>query len=385
MGTRREFLAGATGFAATIATGGCALGSRPAVATRRRAMFAYVGCYTSKERNGHGEGIGVYRIDAKSGEWTPEQVFKAANPSWLTADRQRRCLYTAHGDGTEAMAFSMDFDSGRLALLNRQPTKGRNGVRLAVDPSNSFAVVANYASGTVAVLPIKIDGSLGTVTDVFTLRGKPGPHRTEQTSSHPHDVVFEPRGRSLVVPDKGFDATFVFRLDATRGKLVPGGSVASRPGAGPRHADFHPLKPYLYQINELDSTITTFRFDPERGELTPLQTITTLPSGFTGTSTTAEIAVAPSGRFVYGSNRGHDSIAIFAVDETTGTLSSVGWEPTQGRSPRFFALDPSGAFLYAANQNSDTIVAFSVDQGTGRLKATGQVVKTGSPSSIVFR
>jgi 6-phosphogluconolactonase (cycloisomerase 2 family) len=388
MGTRRHFLAGATGFAATIAAGGCAVASRPGVATRRRAMFAYVGCYTSKERKGRGEGIAVYRIDAQSGEWTAEHVVKGVvNPSWLTLDRERRRLYAAHGDGTDATAFSIDSDSGRVALLNRQPTKGRNGVRLAVDPSNSFAVVANYASGTVAVLPIKTDGSLGAVTDVFTLRGKPGPHRTEQTSSHPHDVVFEPGGRFLVVPDKGFDATFVFRLDAARGKLVPAepGAVTSRPGAGPRHIDFHPLKPYLYQINELDSTITTFKFDTERSTLAPLQTLTTLPTGFTGTSTTAEIAVAPSGRFVYGSNRGHDSIAIFAVDDATGTLSAVGWESTQGRTPRFFALDPSGAFLYAANQDSDTIVAFSVDQGTGKLKPTGQVVKTGSPSSIVFR
>ena len=135
----------------------------------------------------------------------------------------------------------------------------------------------------------------------------------------------------------------------------------------------------------MDSTITTFKIDTDRGELMPVQTITTLPAGFTGTSTTAEIAVAPSGHFVYGSNRGHDSIAIFAVDDATGTLSPVGWESTQGRAPRFFALDPTGAFLYAANQNSDTIVAFSVDQATGRLKPTGQVVKTGSPSSIVFR
>jgi 6-phosphogluconolactonase (cycloisomerase 2 family) len=161
--------------------------------------------------------------------------------------------------------------------------------------------------------------------------------------------------------------------------------VASRPGAGPRHLDVHPSKPFLYQINELDSTITTFKLDTERGELMPLQTITTLPPSFTGASTTSEIAVAPSGRFVYGSNRGHDSIAIFAVDGGTGVLSPVGWESTQGRVPRFFALDPSGAFLYAANQNSDTIVAFSVDQDTGRLKPTGQIVKTGSPSSIVFR
>ena len=160
---------------------------------------------------------------------------------------------------------------------------------------------------------------------------------------------------------------------------------APRPGAGPRHAAFHPTAPYAYVINELDSTITTFRVDPERGELKPLQVITTLPPSFTGNSTTSEIAVAPSGRFVYGSNRGHDSLAIFAIDGTTGVLSPVGWESTQGKTPRFFAIEPSGAFLYAANLDSDTVVTFRVDQGSGKLVPTGQVVKTGSPSSIVFR
>jgi len=387
MHTRRDWLLGATGLVATIAAGGCAAAGGSGAATRRTPMFAYVGCYTSKERNGKGEGITVYRIDPATGQWSEVQVVRElVNPSWLTLDRQQRFLYAAHGDGGEATAFAIDRDGGRLSLLNRQPTDGRNGVRLGIDASNRFVVLANYSTGTVAVLPINPDGTLGRLTDLVTLEGKPGPHRTEQASAHPHDVVFDPRGRFIVVPDKGLDTTFVFRLDTTRGKLVPAepASVASRPGAGPRHVDFHPSKPYLYQINELDSTLTTFKFDTERGELMPLQTITTLPPSFTGTSTTSEIAVAPSGRFVYGSNRGHDSIVIFAVDGGTGVLSPVGWESTQGRVPRFFALDPSGAFLYAANQNSDTIVAFSVDQATGRLKPTGQVVKTGSPSSIVF-
>jgi len=148
--------------------------------------------------------------------------------------------------------------------------------------------------------------------------------------------------------------------------------------------DFHPSKPYAYVINELDSTITTYRFDPTSGELRALQVITTLPPSFTGNNTTSEIAVAPSGRFVYGSNRGHDSIAIFAVDAGTGELTPVDWEPTQGKTPRFFALDPSGSYLYAANQDSDTIVCFRVDQGSGKLRSTGNVVKTGSPSTIVF-
>ena len=158
-----------------------------------------------------------------------------------------------------------------------------------------------------------------------------------------------------------------------------------RPGAGPRHVSFHPRKPYVYVLNELDSTITTYSLDPDRGELKPLQIITTLPPAFTGNSTTSEIQVAPSGRFVYASNRGHDSLAIFSIDEATGTLASVGWESTQGKTPRFFGIYPAGTFLYAANQNSDTIVTFRVDQVSGRLTPTGQIVKTGSPVCIVFR
>ncbi len=351
-------------------------------------MFAYVGCYTSKERNARGEGINVYRIDPASGNWTHAQLLKdIVNPSWLTFDRRQRFVYAAHGDGAEATAYRIDEQSGHLSLLNRQPTNGKNGVRLAVDPTNRFVVLANYSSGTVALLPINTDGALGSLIDLPALTGKLGPHRTEQASAHPHDILFDPRGRFIVVPDKGLDAVFVFRIDAAAGKLVAAEppSIASRPGAGPRHVAFHPSKPYAYVINELDSTITTFRFDGERGELKPLQVITTLPPAFTGNSTTSEIAVAPSGRFVYGSNRGHDSLAIFAVDEATGVLSPVGWEPTQGKTPRFFGLEPSGTFLYAANQDSDTIVTFRVDQASGKLTPTGQVVKTGSPSSIVFR
>ena len=387
---RRGFLAGTAGLIAAIAAGGCAAATGPgaSAATRRTPMFAYVGCYTSKERNGRGEGIGVYRIDPGSGDWTQVQlVGDIVNPSWLALDRRQRFLYAAHGDGADATAFAVDQESGRLTLLNRQPTSGRNGVRLAIDASNRFVVLANYSTGTVAVLPINPDGSLAPLSDLVTLQGKPGPHRTEQASAHPHDVVLDPRGRFLVVPDKGLDTTFVFRLDTATGKLVPAEppSVASRPGAGPRHADFHPSQPYLYQMNELDSTITTFKWDTHRGELVPLQTITTLPPSYTGHSTTSEIAVAPSGRFVYGSNRGHDSIVVFAVDDASGVLSPVAWESTQGKVPRFFALDPTGSLLYAANQNSDTIVTFRVDQATGKLKPTGHVVKTGSPSSIAFR
>lgn len=349
--------------------------------------FAYVGCFTSQPRRGRGEGITVHRIDAATGAWTQLQLVETAdNPSWLTLDRTQRFLYAAHGDGEVVTALCVDEATGRLSLLGAVDAKGKNGVRLGVDASNTFVVCANYASGTVAVLPITADGSLGPITDLAMLAGKPGPHPTEQTSSHPHDIVFDRRGRFVVVPDKGLDATYVFSLDAASGKLVPAAppSVASRPGAGPRHADLHPTKPYAYVLNELDSTITTYRFDGERGALTPLQVVTTLPPGFTGSNTTSEI-VAASGRFVYASNRGHDSLAMFAIDDAAGTLSPVGWEPTQGTSPRFFTIEPSGAVLYAANMDSDTIVAFHVDPGSGKLTPTGQIIKTGSPSSIVFR
>src|SRR2546427_1482721 len=382
--TRREFLAGSASLMAVAAAGGCA----SMTSSRPLPKFAYVGCYTTKQRNGRGEGITVHRIDAASGAWTQLQLVKTAdNPSWLTFDRNQRFLYSAHGDGEVVTAFRVDEATGQLSALGTQDAKGRNGVRLGVDASNRFVICANYSSGTVAVLPIQADGSLGPLTDLAALPGKPGPHRTEQASSHPHDIVSDRRARFILVPDKGFAATFVFSLAAASGKLVPAASpsAASRPGAGPRHAAYHPATPYAYVLNELDSTITTYRFDGERGALTPLQVITTLPPSFTGHNTTSEIVVAASGRFLYASNRGHDSLVIFAIDDAAGTLSPVGWEPTQGKTPRFFAIEPSGAVLYAANMDSDTIVAFRVDGGSGTLTPTGQIIKTGSPSSIVFR
>jgi 6-phosphogluconolactonase (cycloisomerase 2 family) len=350
-------------------------------------MLAYVGGYTSKDRDGRGDGINVYRVDEGSGAWSHVQrLGDLVNPSWLTLHRRRPVLYSAHGQEQEATAYSIDPGSGRLAVLNRQPTQGKNGVRLGIEASDRYLVCANYSSGTVAVLPIEPDGSLGALRDLVPLTGKTGPHPTEQTSAHPHDVAFDPRGRFCLIPDKGLDAIFVFRVDEG-GKLVPGApaSVAARPGAGPRHAGFHPTAPFAFVLNELDSTLTAYRFDAETGALEPRQTLTTLPPGWNGRNTTSEIAVAPSGRFVYASNRGHDSVVVFAVEPGTGALSPVAWEPTQGKTPRFIGLDPAGATLYAANQDSDTIVAFRVDRPSGTLTPSGTVVPVGSPSTIVFR
>jgi 6-phosphogluconolactonase (cycloisomerase 2 family) len=362
----------------------------PCLATAQRGgpVFAYVGSYTTEKRNGHGKGIGVFRVNADTARWAPVQLVEGVvNPSFLCFDREQQFLYAVHGDMDYVSAYAIDSGNGTLTPLNQESCGGTNPVHIAVDKSNQFLVVSNYTSGSLAVMPIKPDGGVGTLTDLVTLSGTPGPHRTQQASSHPHHNPFDRDGRFMLVPDKGLDRIFVFRLDAKTGKLIAEeeSSVDTREGAGPRHVDFHPRLPYVYAINELDSTITTYRFDRARGKLSPLQIVTTLPSDYTGNNTTAEVWVHPSGRFVYGSNRGHNSIVTFFVDRSTGLLATVGWQSTHGSTPRFFGLDPSGTLLCAGNQNSDTIVNFRVDQSTGKLNLVGEPVRTGSPVTIVFR
>jgi 6-phosphogluconolactonase (cycloisomerase 2 family) len=346
----------------------------------------YVGSFTGEGR-GRGDGLSVFARANESAPWTLAQLVEVDDPSFIAIDRAGRFLYSAHGGGNRATAFRIDSGSGQLTQINQQPTNGVNGVHVAIDATGRYLALPNYATGSLIVLPILPDGSLGPISDQVTLTGEPGPHRTQQTSSHPHHSPFDRTGRFIVVPDKGFDKVFLFRLDAERGRLVAGDPpfVVTRAGAAPRHVDFHPTLPFAYVINELDSTMTTYRFEPERGVLKPLQIISTLPSSYTGDNTCAEVWVAASGRFVYGSNRGHDSIAVFAIDRKTGTLTAAGWQSTEGRTPRYFGLDPTGAYLYAANQNSDTIVVLRVNQDTGALSPTRQVVKVKSPSTIAFR
>ncbi len=350
------------------------------------SMYAYVGSFTTALRKARGDGIRVYRADPATGAWIHIQhVGDLTNPSYLVVSHDQRFLYSVHGDEGYATAFALDPATGQAKLLNRAATGGKNGVRQAIDPSGKFLVVANYASGSVAVLPIAVDGSLKDQHQVVQLPGEPGPHKVEQQSSHPHDIVFDPSGKFVLVPDKGLDRVFAFRFDGATGRLTPTeqGSVKSRPGAGSRHLAFHPKLPIVWVLNELDSTIATYRFDTERGTLTPAQVMSTLPTDFTGYSTTAEIAVSPDGRFVYGSNRGHDSVTIFAANPE-GLLSVVGWQPTQGSGPRFIGLDPAGHFLQAANEQGDTVVTFRVDAGSGKLTPTGQVIKNASPVTIVY-
>jgi 6-phosphogluconolactonase len=350
------------------------------------SMFAYVGSFTTAQRKARGDGIHVYRVDPATGAWTHVQhVGDLVNPSYLALSRDQRLLYSVHGDGDYASAFALDPKSGEAKFLGRAATGGKNGVHEALDPSGKYLVVANYSSGSVAVLPVGPDGTLRDQHQLVPLPGEPGPHKVEQQSSHPHDVVFDPSGRFVLVPDKGLDRVFVFRFDGATGKLTPTeqGSVQSRPGAGPRHLAFHPKLPIVWVLNELNSTMATYRFDPYSGSLTPFQVITTLPTDFTGESTAAEIAVSPDGRFVYGSNRGHDSVAIYAAN-AEGLLSPVGWQSTQGGGPRFIGLDPTGHFLNAANEQGDNVVTFKVDPTSGKLAPTGQNIKNGSPVTIVY-
>jgi 6-phosphogluconolactonase len=384
-GDRRSFLLGAAGSMAALATGGLVPAAAAESTPADFPLFAYVGCFTSARRKAEGKGVSVYRID-RGGGWTLLQTLETVpNPQFIAFDRMRRFLYSVHGDGTEVGAYAIDKPSGRLTFLNKQPTNGNNSTHLTPDPSNRYIVIGNGPG--VAVFPINPDGSLAPFTDMVPARGEVGPHRNQREAGpHPHYVSFDPSGRFLLAPDRGLDLVHIYRLDGSTGKLTENDPAfaRTRSGAGPRHLAFHPTRPLAYVCDELDSTVTAYAWNSERGELTAFQVIPTLPVAYMGNNSPAEIEVAPSGNFVYVSNRGHDSIVTLRVDPATGMLAPVAWEPTQGRTPRFFTLDPTGGLLYAANLDSHTIVALRVDQQTGKLTPTGQVVQTGSPSCIIF-
>lgn len=350
-----------------------------------RARYAYVGSFTSEQRKAKGRGVAVFRIDAPSGRWQFVHAVDAIhNPHYVALDRTQRFLYVAHGDSDEVAAYTRDAETGRLAFLNKQPTGGDNASTIMTDPSNRYVVIANGPG--VAVFPIAPDGSLAPLSDLVIPAGEPGPWRNEQHGPHPHQATFDLTGRYIVVPDKGLDKIHVFTLDSARGKLVACDPpfVAARYGAIPRHITFHPARPFAYVVNEMDSTVNAYHWDTTHGRLQAFQRIPTTPTTYVGNNTGAEIAILPSGKFLYASNRGHDSIAIFAVDAASGMLAHAGWASVQGRKPRFFGLDPGATHLYACNENSHTIVEFRIDQQSGALHATGQIIETGSPTCIAF-
>lgn len=348
-------------------------------------MFAYVGSRTTRERNARGEGISVFRLDQDMGRLELVQLVRdLVNPSYLALDRTGTHLYAVHGDMNEISAFRVEQATGQLEFINRQDTGGRNPVHLAIDPSGRHVVVSNHLGSSLAVLPVREDGGLGERTQLITLDGPLGPHRVEQKLSKPHFNPFDPSGNFVLVPDKGLDRSFSFRFSGGRLEPAEPAFAEAREGAGPRHMAFAARRGMAYIVNELDSTVTACAYNAETGTLTPRQILSTLPDTFTGNSRAAGIQVDAEERFVYVSNRGHDSIAVFRIDAATGLLEFAGADPAQGKTPRFFTLTPNGRFLFALNEDSDSIVGFAIDRDSGRLQPTGFKLQSGSPVCMVF-
>jgi len=359
---------------------------------RTAARFAYVGSYTKDPPGGGSEnpvGLSVFSVDPATGEFSLVQQVPSANPSFVALDPTQRFLYVVNEiddyqgqKAGSAEAYAINPNSGTIALLNRQSVMGTIPAHLAVDPTGKYLIVANYMGGNFVYLPIEADGRLGPVAGTFANKGS-GPNRERQEGPHPHEIVFDPAGRFFATADLGVDKVQILRLEG--GDLVLVSEASMAPGAGPRHVVFHHGGRILYVINELNATITALEYDPDSGHLgRQLQTISTEPAGYTGPHSAAEIAIHPSGKFLYASNRGHNSIAEFRIDPMSGLLSPIGHTTSGINFPRNFAIDPSGAWLYVANQKGDDIVQFRIDQATGRLAPTGHVTRSVTPVAIVF-
>ncbi len=350
----------------------------------------YVGTYTGAAS----KGIYLLELDAASGSLTPKGVAaETSSPSFLAIHPSRKFLYAANEVGMfggkptgSVSAFAIDPKSGMLAPLNQQPSGGADPCFVTVDATGKDVLVANYSGGSVSVLPIGPDGKLGAATASIQHRGS-GANKDRQSAPHAHSINLAPDNRVAVVADLGLDKLMVYRFDAARGTLTPNvpPSADLAPGSGPRHFAFHPDGRHAYAINEMTSTVAVFDFDAPRGTFSLLQTVSTRPANATRPgNSTAEVVVHPSGRFLYGSNRGDDALAIYAIEPASGKLTSVGFQPTGGKTPRNFAIDPTGQFLLAANQDSGTVVVFRVDPQSGRLQQVGDPVAVPKPVCIRF-
>jgi 6-phosphogluconolactonase len=364
-----------------------------AAADAAKPTYVYVGSYTKNPPGGGSSnpiGLSVFRFDPQTGAPTPVQQVPSANPSFVALDPSKRFLYVTNEiDDYEGKksgsieAYAIDPDAGTLKLLNRQSVNSPVPAHLAVDPTGQRVVVANYIGGDFVLLSIETNGRLGPVSGVVKDTGT-GPNKDRQQAPHPHSIVFAPDGRFMAAADLGIDKVLTFRLANDGLARVSEASVA--PGAGPRHLAFSHDGKTLYVIDELDATITAFSYDPASGKIgQTLQTISTEPPGYSGPHSTAEIAVHPSGKFLYGSNRGAQSIVGYRIDPASGNLSVIGFANQNVNFPRNFVIDPRGKWLYVANQKGDNIVQFEINPGTGELKPTGQVTPSITPVVMVFR
>jgi len=360
----------------------------PAAGTAPQKYLVYVGTYTD-----HGsKGIYAYRFDSSTGKLTSLGLAaEVAEPSFLTVDSSGRFLYAINeilnynGQPTGAVsAFAIQQDTGSLSLLNQVSSHDEGPAHITLDRTDKYALVSNYTLGSVAVFPVLKDGRLGEATSFVQHKGSSvNPER--QKGPHAHAIALSPDNRFAVVADLGLDQLLVYDFDVAKGILgAKPQIVRAAPGAGPRHLVFSPNGRFLYVINELLSTVVTYSYNAATGTLHELQTISTLPKGFSGQSAAAEIEIDPSGKFLFASNRGNDSVAVFAIDSDAGTLTHVETDPTGGKTPRNFAIDPTGSWLLAANQDSDEVLVFRIDRKTGHLTPTGETLRVPSPVCLKF-
>lgn len=361
----------------------------PPASVSAREFLVYFGTYTGPKS----QGIYVSRFDSRTGQLSaPELAAETRNPSFLAVHPNRRQLYAVGeigdfaGKRTGAVsAFTIEPRTGALKPLNQQSSGGQGPCHLSLDAKGKFLLVANYGGGSVASLPVRPDGSLAEAVSVIQHAGASvNPRR--QAGPHAHFIAMDPANRFALTCDLGLDKVLVYRLDTKSGALIPNDPsfAVVAPGAGPRQLAFSRNAKFVFVLNELSSSLTVFAYAARRGTLTELQTLSTLPGDFSGNNSCAEVEVHPSGKFIYASNRGHDSIAVFAVEKATGRLTLVEHQPTQGKTPRHFAIDPTGRWLLAENQGSNNVVVFDIDSKTGKLKSTGQVLEVGSPVCAVF-
>jgi len=379
--SRRQFLgAGGIGLLGTFVSR-----SSPWT-TETRAL--YVGTYTA---TGKSDGIYLYGMDPATGALNRINSFKSVNPSFLITDRKRMRLYAVNEVGEYAgkpgggvSAFEIDRSTLNLRLLNEQATNGADPCYLTMDRRAKTLLVANYTGGSLTALPLRSDGTLGLATEVKQHEGSS--IKEQQKGPHAHCIILDPAERYALAADLGIDKVMIYRFDPMTAKLTPGKqpSAELQQGAGPRHLTLHPNGKYLYVINELDSTMTAFQYNGTNGTLTDIETVSTLPSDFSGVSYCADVHVSPSGKFLYGSNRGHNSIVVFEIDQRSGKLKALEHVSTEGNWPRNFVIDPSGQFLLVANQRSDNVVTFAIDPRTGHLKPTGNVAEIPVPVCLKF-
>ncbi|HTZ32933.1 MAG TPA: lactonase family protein [Methylomirabilota bacterium] len=380
--TRRFFVLLAVSMAAALVAFTTA-SSQPAT---HDDLLAFVGTYTNKTES---KGIYAFEFDADSGKLKAKGLAAAAtDPSWVEIHPNGKYAYAANETGNQSTitAYSVDAKKAKLTQLNQLPSLGQDPCHLSFDRTGKYLFAANYSSGTIAVFPILPDGKLGEHTAVVKNVGNLGPNKERQEAPHAHWVHVSPDNHYVFVADLGLDAILSYKFDATKGTLTPNNPPFAKlnPGSGPRHVAFSPDGKYVYVVSELNSTVTAFQYDPAKGTLFQFQILTTLAQDFSGRNDTAEITVHSNGKWLFASNRGRDTITVFSISPTDGSLTSLGEFPTGGKEPRHFAIDPTGQYVLAENQNSNSITVLKIDPATGALKEVSHVNDIPSPVCLAF-